>query len=248
MQKGAAMMRRWHVAAMAVTAVVGLVAGLGASGQTVDELIASNLESKGGLARMRAIQTMKQTRRMNLQGMESPVVVYAKRPNMVRQEIAAGGRTVVMAYDGVTPWIVNPLAGAPDAVQVTGPMADSIRQDSDFDGPLVDYRDKGHTIELVGLETLGTAKVHHLKVTTKKGLVQHYYLDQKTALEVKIVMEMEPTTMEQEFSDYRAVEGIKIPFLVRTFANGVKQGELRLEKVEFNLKMEDAIFRMPKAK
>jgi hypothetical protein len=90
--------------------------------------------------------------------------------------------------------------------------------------------------------------VHHLKVTTKKGLVQHYYLDQKTALEVKIVMEMEPTTMEQEFSDYRAVEGIKIPFLVRTFANGVKQGELRLEKVEFNLKMEDAIFRMPKAK
>lgn len=242
------MMRRWQVAAVVATAVVGLVAGLRASDQTVDELIARNLESKGGLARMRAIQTMKQTRRMTLQGMESPVVVYAKRPNMVRQEIAAGGRTVVMAYDGVTPWIVNPLTGSTDPIQVTGPQADSIQQDSDFDGPLVDYREKGLSIELVGVETLGTAKVHHLKVMTKKGLIQHYYLDEKTALEVKVTMEMEPTTMEQEFSDYREVEGIKIPFVVRTFMNGVKQGELRLEKVEFNLKLDDAMFKMPKGK
>lgn len=242
------MMRRWHVAAVAVTAVVGLVAGLRASSQTVDELIARNLESKGGLARMRAIQTMKQTRRMNLQGMESPVVVYAKRPNMVRQEIAAGGRTVVMAYDGVTPWVVNPLTGAPDPVQVTGPMAESIKQDSDFDGPLVDYREKGLTIELVGLEALGTAKAHHLKVLTKKGLVQHFYLDATTALEVKLVTETDTGTIEQELADYRDVEGMKIPFLIRTFANGVKQGEIRTEKVEFNVKIDDAIFRMPKGK
>lgn len=240
-------MRRWNVAALAVTAVVGLVAGLGASGQTVDELIARNLESKGGLARMRAIQTMKQTRRMNLQGMESSVVIYAKRPNMVRQEIAMGGRMMVLAYDGVTPWLVNPHAsGSNAAVQLMGPQADAIRQDSDFDGPLVDYREKGLTIEVVGTETLGTAKVHHLKVTTKNGLVQHYYLDATTALEVKIVTETDPTTMEQEFTDYREVEGIKVPFVVRTFANGVKQGELRLEKVEFNVKLDDAMFRMPK--
>jgi outer membrane lipoprotein-sorting protein len=241
------MMRRWHVAAVAVAAVVGLVAGLRASSQTVDELIARNLESKGGLARMRAIQTMKQTRRMNLQGMESPVVVYAKRPNMIRQEIAMGGRTVIMAYDGVTPWIVNPHTGQNAPIQVTGPQADAIRQDSDFDGPLVDYREKGLTIELVGTEALGTAKVHHLKVITKKGLVQHFYLDATTALEVKMVTETsDTTTIEQELTDYREVEGIKIPFVIRTLANGVKQGEVRLEKVEFNVKLDDAIFRMPK--
>ena len=242
------MMRRWHMTAVAVTAVVGLVAGLGASGQTVDELLARNLEAKGGLARMRAIQTMKQTRRMNLQGMESPVVGYAKRPNMVRQEIAAGGRTVIMAFDGTVPWTVNPLAngGSTTPIQVTGPMADTIRQDSDFDGPLVDYREKGLTIELVGTEALGTAKVHHLKVINKNGLVQHYYLDATTALEVKLVTETDSTTIEQELADYREVEGIKIPFVIRTFVNGVKQGETRLEKVEFNIKLDDAFFRMPK--
>jgi hypothetical protein len=110
----------------------------------------------------------------------------------------------------------------------------------------VDYREKGLTVELVGTEALGTAKVHHLKVTTKKGLVQHYYLDATTALEVKLVTETDTTTIEQELTDYREVEGIKIPFVIRTSANGVKQGEIRLEKVEFNVKIDDAIFRMPK--
>src|SRR5262245_58373040 len=162
------MVRRLTVAAVVATAVVGLMAGLRASTQTVDELIARNLESKGGLARMRAIQTMKQTRRMNMQGMEAPVVIYAKRPNMVRQEISAGGRIIVMGYDGVTAWTVNPLAngGSATPIQVTGPMSDAIRQESDFDGPLVDYREKGMTVELIGngAEPFGASKVYHLKV------------------------------------------------------------------------------------
>lgn len=242
------MMRRSYAAATAVVVAVSLWAGLCASatGQSVDELIARNLEAKGGLARMRAIQTMKQTRRMNLQGMDSPVTVFAKRPNMVRQEIAMGGRLIVMAYDGVTPWILNPHSGSDSAIQVMGPQADSIRQDSDFDGPLVDYREKGTTIELVGTEALGMGKVHHLKVTSRRGLVQHYYLDTATALEVKLVTETDTGTIEQELTDYREVEGIKIPFIIRTMANGVKQGEIRVEKVEFNVKVDDAIFRMPK--
>ena len=65
-------------------------------------------------------------------------------------------------------------------------------------------------------------------------------------LEVKLVTETDTTTIEQELADYREVEGIKIPFVIRTSANGVKQGEIRLEKVEFNVKLDDAIFRMPK--
>lgn len=217
-----------------------------AARQSVDEIVARNLDAKGGLARMRAVQTVKQTRRMNLQGIDSPVVVYTKRPNLVRQEISAGGKLVVMAYDGMTPWIVNPLTGSNSPIQVMGAQADAIRQDSDFDGPLVDYRAKGTAIELVGTEALGTAKVYHLKLTSRAGAVQHYYIDAETALEVKVSMESGGTTIEQELSDYRDVEGIKIPFVIRTSANGVRQGEIRVEKVEFNVKVDDAIFRMPK--
>jgi outer membrane lipoprotein-sorting protein len=231
---------------VAAVAVAMLVLGRSASAQTVDELIARNTEAKGGLARMRSIQTMRQARRMSLQGMEAPVVVYAKRPNMVRQEIQMGGRLVVMAFDGNTPWIVNPNTGTPGAIAVMGPQADAMRQDSDFDGPLLDYRTKGTTIELVGTETLGVKKVFHLKLTARTGLVQHYYLDAETALETKLVTESDNGKVEQELLDYRDVEGIKVPFLIRTTVNGVLQGEMKVEKVEFNLKIDDAMFRMPK--
>ena len=238
---------RWAAWTAAMAAVVALGAGRPAAApQSVDEVIARNLEAKGGLARMRAIQTVKQTRRMNLQGIDSPVTAYTKRPNLVRQEVSAGGKLVVMAFDGTTPWIVNPLAGTSSPVQLMGPQADAIRQDSDFDGPLVDYRSKGTSIELVGTEPLGAGKAYHLKVTSRTGFVQHYYLDTETALEVKVVLEAGETTIEQELSDYREVEGIKIPFLVRMSANGVRQGEIRVEKVEFNVTLDDAIFRMPK--
>ena len=231
---------------MVAAAVAMLVLGRSASAQTVDELIARNTEAKGGLAKMRSIQTMRQARRLSLQGMEAPVVVYAKRPNMVRQEIQMGGRLVVMAFDGNTPWIVNPNTGTPGAITIMGPQADAMRQDSDFDGPLLDYRTKGTTIELVGTETLGQKKAYHLKLTARTGVVQHYYLDAETALEMKLVTETDGGKVEQELLDYRDVDGVKVPFLIRTTVNGVLQGEMKVEKVEFNLRIDDAMFRMPK--
>lgn len=238
-------MRKSYLVMVSV-AVAMLALGRPASAQTVDELIARNTEAKGGLAKMRAIQTMRQARRLTLQGMEAPVVVYAKRPNMVRQELQIGGRLVVMAFDGNTPWIVNPNTGTPGAITVMGPQADAMRQDSDFDGPLLDYRTKGTTIDLVGTEALGPKKVFHLKLTARTGLVQHYYLDADTALEVKLVTENESGKVEQELSDYRDVDGVKVPFLIRTMVNGVLQSEMKVDKVEFNLRIDDAMFRMPK--
>ncbi len=239
-------MKRASVVAVLALFVVG--AGRSAVAQTVDELIARNLEAKGGLAKMRSIQTVKQTRRFNLQGMEAPVVMYSKRPNLVRQEISTAGRLVVMAFDGTTPWIVNPLTGSSAAIAVLGPQADAIRQESDFDGPLVDYRSKGTTIDLVGTETAGKSKVYHLKMTSKSGVVQHYYLDAETYLEVRLVTETDTGNIEQELSDYRDVDGLKIPFRIRTLANGVVQSETRVDAVEFNVKIDDAIFRMPRGR
>ena len=52
-----------------------------------------------------------------------------------------------------------------------------MKNTSDFDGALVDYKAKGNTIELVGKEKLDTKDVYHLKVTMKGGQVQHYFLD-----------------------------------------------------------------------
>lgn len=232
---------------MACVAVFGLAVSGVSAGQSVDDLVAKNLESKGGLTRLRALQSIKQTARINMQGMEATMTVFQKRPNRVRQEMSIAGQTVINAFDGVTPWIINPLVDASRRpIAITGPQADMLREQGDFDGPLVDYKAKGYTIDLVGLEPLGDRKVHHLRVVSASRQIVHLFLDAETALEVKRTTEVEALKLEQEFSDYRVVDGMRVPFVIRLLTNGVPQSELRVQSVEFNLAMDDAIFRMPK--
>lgn len=247
------MKRQFLTHVLAATAVLAC-AGV-AAGQSVDEIVARNLAAKGGVEKLRAIQTIRQTSRMNMQGMEAPMVVLGKRPNLLRQEITLGNQRVINGFDGQSAWIVNPLVspgGAP--IRLTGPEADTIREQSSFDPPLMDYKQRGYLIALVGTEKLGDAQVHHLRLTSPprpagaKPSVQHAYLDAATALEVKLVTETEGGRFEQELLDYRDVEGVKVPFHIRMLANGVLQSEIKVEKVEFNVKIDDALFRMPSGK
>lgn len=237
------MIRRLAAAGVGVAALLFL--SISASAQTVDELVAKNLEAKGGLARLRTVQTVKQTSQLSMQGMQASLTIYGKRPNLLRQEMSIQGQTVVMAFDGVAPWMINPLLGATTPVVMTGVEANLIREQSSFDGLLADYKDRGTKIEFVGTEALGDRKVFHLRLTSKTGQVQQIYLDAATYLEAKLVVE-DMGRMEQELLDYRDVEGIKIPFTIRTLLNGVVQSEIKVGKVEFNVKIDDALFRIPK--
>ena len=67
--------------------------------------------------------------------------------------------------------------GHPPGRAVTGPAGGHDPGAGDFDGPLVDYKGQGYTIDLVGRETLGERKVHHLRMTSPSRQVGHLYLD-----------------------------------------------------------------------
>ncbi len=129
---------------------------------------------------------------------------------------------------------------------VSGPQAAMIKEQSSFDGPLVDFRDRGITVSVEGLELANDRVLIHLLVTSKTKQVRHLYLDSTTFLDVKMMTEQDRFKLEQEFDDYRDVDGIQWPFRTRTSANGVLQSEIKVEKVEFNVKMDDALFRVPK--
>lgn len=214
---------------------------------TLDEIVAKNLDAKGGLEKLKTIQTIKQTSQMTMQGMDATLTVYSKRPNLLRQEASVGGKLVINAFDGQTPWVVNPLVGTPRPVALSGPMAATIREQSNFEGPLVDYKNKPVVVELVGTESLGDKTVYHLRLTTPSKQITHLYIDAVTNLDVKLTTEVDAMTkVDQAFSDYRDVEGVKVPFVIKTLLNGVEQSEIRVQTVQFNLPLDDAMFRMPK--
>ena len=212
----------------------------------VDDLIAKNLTAKGGPEKLKSIQSMKQTSKMTTQGTEATITVYSKRPNLMRQELKIGAQTVTNGFDGEVSWIINPLSGMTKPIVVSGPQSDIIREQAAFDGPFIDYKTRGSKVLLNGVETLGDRKVQHLQVIARTQQTQHIYLDAETNLETKIVSMLDGRKFEQELSDYRDVEGVKVPFTIRMLVDGVLQSQISVQSVEFNVKIDDAMFKVVK--
>ena len=87
-----------------------LAAPAAAQTPTVDELLAKNMQARGG-GQLKNVKTRKVTGHVSTQGMEMQMTVLAKRPNMMLQEMKMGDRRLVTAYDGSQAWGLNPMIG-----------------------------------------------------------------------------------------------------------------------------------------
>ncbi len=232
-----------------VVAALVVVSGGLASAQTVDELAAKSLAARGGAEKLKAIDTIQMTGHVSTQGMEVPMLLRMKRPNLVLTEMTVQGQKVVQGYDGRQAWTINPFMGSSVPQAIAGPQADMMKDQADFDGPLMDYKAKGRAVELIGAEELDGSKAYKLKVTKPGGPVQYLYLDAQTGLDLKVVTEIDQggqkITIENLLSNYQAVNGVKMPFLIQTFVNGRPQAQITIEKIEIGVPMDDSVFRMP---
>lgn len=230
---------------LALAVVASFLIGAGsASAQTLDEVIAKYRAAKGGDA-WQKVESMRMSARIVTQGIELPMTMVTKRPNMMRQDMSFQGASIVQAFDGTTAWQINPMMGTEGASEVTGPMADALKDQADFDGALFDYKKKGSTAELVETED---PTIVHVKLVSKSGQTQHYYLDAATMLEKKVIVDADmgagPMTIETELSNYQTFDSIPVPMTITQNAP-TGQVAITVEKVEFNVPVEDALFRMP---
>jgi hypothetical protein len=214
---------------------------------TVESLVARANEASGGLERIRAVRSFRQTGTLSAPELPAavPLMLYAKRPNLARQDVLVPGGSFIVGFDGAKAWKIEP-GSSTGPTALVGDQADAIEQQSEFDDPLVDYKTKGSTVEYVGAEMFAGKGVQHLKVTDKKGRVQHCYLDSETALEVRIVSPRPSGDIEQQLSDYRVVGGIKFPHSLRSLTGGRLAASITITKVELDVPLDDAFFKMPK--
>jgi outer membrane lipoprotein-sorting protein len=226
-----------------------LVSGTAHSQTTAEEVVARNLSAKGGIERLKALTSARITGKIVAQGREVPMTVWSKRPNLMRRQFLVDNQKVISGFDGTTLWAINPgMGGQPQ--EVTGPQAEVAREEAEFDNVFLDYKAKGHSVELVGAETLNGRTVHHLKLTRKNGMVQHYYIDVESNLEVRLVTHINQGGLKAEiatdFSDHRQVDGLTVPFTMRQSMNGTPGQQVVLETIEFNVPIDDTLFRMPR--
>ncbi len=222
-----------------------------AGAQTVDEIVAKHLAARGGAARIAAIETLRMTAKARGQGGREAIVVREiRRPGRIRLEFTVQGVTGVYAYDGERGWRVSPFDGRlePEPMPLDGTRA--AIEWGDIDGPLVDWRAKGHLVELAGRESLEGREAWKLKVTLKGGDVRHLYLDDRSFLHVRTdarrTVAGRSIEMETTFGDHRETAGVQFPHAIGV---GVRGGPRRLgilvQTIEVNPALDDARFRMP---
>src|SRR5712692_10591887 len=117
-----------------------------AAAQTADEIVKKTLDARGGIEKIKAVQSERISGRASFtQGMEGTFVVELKRPLKMHVEISVGGQKFIRVYDGKSSgWMVNPFAETKDVQSLPAKELKSISDESDFDGPLVDYKAKGN--------------------------------------------------------------------------------------------------------
>lgn len=221
------------------------------SAQTVDDIVTKNIQAEGGIAKFKAIQSMRVTGDFASGGMQAGFTQVYKRPLKVRLDLSVQGMTLTRTYDGQNGWQVNPFGGKGAPEPMVGDDLKQMQEEAEFDGPLVDYKQKGNTVQLVGKESVDGADAYHLKVTLKSGDLRDLYIDANSFLLTKTVakatvqgMEVQ---MENKFADYRDVQGVKLPFSIDQHAvdGQIPDQKITFQKVEMNVPVEDSLFTMP---
>jgi outer membrane lipoprotein-sorting protein len=221
--------------------------------QSVDEIIAKNVQARGGADKLKSVKSIKSTATMSMgPGIEAPGTLIQKRPALARLEFTVQGLTAVQAYDGKNGWQIMPFMGKKDPELMSADEAKEIEENADLDGPLVDYKSKGHQVELQGKEKIEGTDAYKLKVTLKNGDVQTIYIDSDSFLDIKEVTKRTVRGTEQEIEsaigDYKPVDGIMFPFAVESGIKGTDQKQkLTITKVELNVPADDSLFKMPAA-
>jgi len=240
---------RFLLPVMAAMAIFSFSAGA----QTVDEVIAKNVQAHGGLDKLKSVRSVRLAAKFSQGSFRAEFRQENKRPDKVREEFVVQGMAQIQAYDGKAGWQISPFGGRKDPDRLSQDDMKSLIVDADLDGPLLGYKEKGHKAELVGHDSVEGTDCFKIKLSMKNGDIRYYYLDADSFLELKLEIQ---TTIrgalqesEQYYGDYEQVNGIYYPFAIEQAQKGsASRSQISVVKIEQNVDIEDAHFAMPAAK
>jgi len=191
-----------------------------------------------------------------------PFTLEVERPRKLRLEIEFAGKTAVQVYDGTNGWKLRPYLNRMEVEPYTEDEQKLAAQQTDLDGALIDYAAKGSKVELEGTEKVEDRATYKLKVTMADGHETHVWVDAQTFLEAKV--EGQPRRLDGKihavevyYRDYRAVNGLQMPFVLETHVVPLATGaaasrephypaeKIAIDKIVVNPKLDATAFTKP---
>jgi hypothetical protein len=232
-------MNKLKTLALAATAMISMQAS---QAQTADDVVNKYVEAMGGKEKLMALKSVKMTGSISVQGMDVGIAITILNGVGSRNDISVPG--MGEGYQIMTPtkgWSYMPFQGQTSPEEVSDDKVKAGQAQLDLQSSLVNYKEKGHTIELLGKETVEGSECYKLKVTQKSGKVSTVFIDAKTYYRIKSVttsnVNGEDMEVDTGYSDFKKVDGYVFPFSQTT-----PNGPITYTSVEVNKPVDESIF------
>lgn len=227
-------------------AVVGLLMSAMSFAQTADEIVAKHIAAIGGAENWKKINNMRQEATLSVQGMDIPVVITAVHNKATKQEYTVMGMTGYSIITSEGGWNFNPMQGQTKPEPITQDELKYGKDNLDLQGDFVDYKAKGHSIQLMDKEDIEGVECLKIKLTRKSGNESIFFFDPKTYYIVRTSSKMSANGQEVEsvvnMSNYQKLpEGIVIAYTIESTA---VPAPITVTKVIVNGKIDEAVFKV----
>ena len=215
--------------------------------QTVDDVIQKYSKAMGGLAAFKAIKTMKTTGTITTQGVDLSLTSQIINGKAVRTDVQAMGQSVINAYKDGKGWKINPFAGVTTISDMTPEELIDFKSQTMIASQLMDYKARGHKVELQGQEDVEAIKTYKIKLTNKDdNKVTTYFISVADNTIIKSVstrqIQGQEIEIETFYSDIKDFNGLKFPMLRTQKMQGQVFQEIKIANIEFNVPVDEKIF------
>ena len=215
--------------------------------QTVDDVIQKYSKAMGGLPAFKAIKTMKTTGTITTQGVDLALTSQIINGKAVRTDVQAMGQSVINAYKDGKGWKINPFAGVTTISDMTPEELIDFKSQTRIASQLMDYKARGHKVELQGQEDVEAIKTYKIKLTNKDdNKVTTYFISVADNTIIKSVstrqIQGQEIEIETFYSDIKDFNGLKFPMLRTQKMQGQVFQEIKIANIEFNVPVDEKIF------
>ena len=225
--------------------MAGLITVAAVNSQSLDAIVKSYSTAMKS-DKLAGISSIKITGKMSAMGMDMPMVMYMKNPNKIKVTYSFNGQEMISVFDGEKGYMVNPMMGSSDPVELTGDQLTQVQNNNIYKNQLLDYFKKGQ-LTLEGEENVDNKPAFKLKAIAGKTPV-YLFLDKGSYMLVKTSTSIDQmgTAMNVDtyMTDYVDVNGVLLPKKTTAKANGMEAAVITFDNIEVGMPMEDSVFKI----
>ncbi|MBZ0200783.1 MAG: insulinase family protein [Ignavibacteriaceae bacterium] len=205
---------------------------LGVEGVSAEQIIENYITAIGGREKLAAVNDRITEMSGKVQSFDVKMTVYQKVPDLLRQDISAGPMNQEVIFNGSE----GVMKASGQEIKITGQELEKLKYEASL-GLLLKLDEYGVKVKLTGSSKVDGKDSYQLEMIFPGGTKWIQYYDKETGFKLKdeknITTAQGTFTQETLFTDYRDVDGLKFPFILKQTL-GAQTVEFVISSIKIN--------------